>query len=315
MMTQPPTAQQEAMRAAVQTYRPLADLVPAHWQEGAVRVNGMRLHYYRTGETKPALLLLHGFNENGLTWLRVARALEADFDVVMPDARGHGHSEGVAAGGFSSDLLLADVAALIPALGLGRPRVIGFSQGGMTALRLAAAHPDLVHSFIYEGYAEMPPRGDIASAPSYQAWFQGWLAQLAALKPLPHRELMVAVLPQVLPLMRGGLWPEEEYVPMATAYAQFDLDLARDSMKLWAADDPAFADLVAAVRCPGLVMQHPASFGPAPAPGGVPDVHYLPSPNPLVRIVDFENTGHAVRRIAFDLAMGLVREFLQTSAQ
>lgn len=315
MMTQTQTAQQEALRAAVQNYRPLAALVPDHWQDGDVRVNGMRLHYYRTGGTKPALLLLHGFNENGLTWLRVARALEADFDVVMPDARGHGRSEDATTADSWSDRLLADVAALIPALGLDRPHVIGFSQGGQTALRLAAEYPDRVHSFIYEGYAEMPPRRDIANAPGYQAWFQSWLEQLAAVKGLEHRELITMVLPKLLPLMGGGVWPEEEYVPMAAAYAQLDLNLARDSMKFWNDPEPTFADLVAQVRCPGLVMQHPASFGPPVAPGGAPALHDLPSPNPLVRIVEFANTGHAIRRVAFDLYMGLVREFLQTTAQ
>ena len=54
-----------------------------------------------TGGDKPPLLLLHGFNEYGLTWLRVAKELEQDYDIIMVDARGHGRSEGIASG-FSS---------------------------------------------------------------------------------------------------------------------------------------------------------------------------------------------------------------------
>ncbi len=84
------------LQAIVKTYRPLEDLLPEHWSEGDVFANGIRHHYYRTGGEKPALLLLHGFNEYGLTWLRVAKELEQDYDIIMVDARGHGRSDGIA---------------------------------------------------------------------------------------------------------------------------------------------------------------------------------------------------------------------------
>ena len=61
------------------------------WYEGDVLSSGINVHYYRTGiGTKPALLLAHGFTDNGLCWSRTADALSADFDVVMVDARNHG---------------------------------------------------------------------------------------------------------------------------------------------------------------------------------------------------------------------------------
>src|SRR5262249_61980275 len=81
--------------AAVGGYRRIEELVPEHWAEGEIEANGIRQHYYRTGGEGPALLLLHGFMESGLCWLRVAKALEGNYDVVMPDARGHGRSEGI----------------------------------------------------------------------------------------------------------------------------------------------------------------------------------------------------------------------------
>ncbi len=137
-------------QAVVKTYRPIEELLPAHWSEDDVFANGIRHHYYRTGGEKPALLLLHGFNEYGLTWLRVAKELEQDYDIIMVDARGHGRSDGIASG-FSSNLLVEDAAGVISGLKLDRPRIIGLSQGGSTVLRLAATYPELVHSFIFEG--------------------------------------------------------------------------------------------------------------------------------------------------------------------
>ncbi len=102
----------------VQAYRPIVELVPAHWQMSSIiTADGTHIHYTRTGGTKPALLLLHGFQVNGLMWLRTAKALEADYDIVMPDFRGHGGSGDVSRG-FSSEMLVNDTLALIEALGI-----------------------------------------------------------------------------------------------------------------------------------------------------------------------------------------------------
>ena len=125
----------------VRRYRPLSELVPAHWQTGAIEAaDGARIHYTRTGGAKPALLLLHGVQANGLTWLRTAQALESTYDVVMPDFRGHGESSRIAAS-LSTDMLVADTSALLGALGLERPFVVGHSMGADIAGRLAAIHP------------------------------------------------------------------------------------------------------------------------------------------------------------------------------
>src|SRR5437763_17061394 len=150
--------QQERLQAIVKSYRPIEELVPAQGSEGDIYANGIRQHYYRKRGDKPALILLHGLNEYGLTWLRVAKELEQDYDIIMVDARGHGRSDGIASG-FSNSLLVEDAAGVIHALNLDRPRIIGLSQGGSTVLLLAAAYPELVHSYMFEGWGDAG-RGD-----------------------------------------------------------------------------------------------------------------------------------------------------------
>jgi len=81
------------------------------WYEDDVFANEMRTHYYRTGVAYPHLVLLHGFSENGLCWSRVAKALEGEYDVIMPDARGHGLSSGPETG-YAQELVTADVAGM-----------------------------------------------------------------------------------------------------------------------------------------------------------------------------------------------------------
>jgi len=50
--------------------------------------------FARTGgdETKPPLLLLHGYPQTHAMWHRVARLLATDFSLVVPDLRGYGDS-------------------------------------------------------------------------------------------------------------------------------------------------------------------------------------------------------------------------------
>jgi N-formylmaleamate deformylase len=57
-----------------------------HWRQNDLSVNGVRLHYSRTGHgDKPPLVFVHGFLDNGLCWTPVARDLEAEYDVIALD--------------------------------------------------------------------------------------------------------------------------------------------------------------------------------------------------------------------------------------
>ena len=119
------------------------------WFEGDVIANGVRLHYHRTGGDKPALVMAHGVTDTGMTYSRVARALEQDYDVILYDRRGHGLSEKPETG-YTWQVHADDLAALIAALDLERPRVIGHSGGAAAAMLAAASHPDLMACLILQ---------------------------------------------------------------------------------------------------------------------------------------------------------------------
>ena len=132
------------------------------WSKGDIQANGITIHYYRTdGNNKPPILLLHGITDSGLCWSRVAHELEGSYDIVMTDARGHGHSGGSATG-FSIALLADDAAAVIRALNLEKPYVLGHSMGAMTAATVAATYPDLVRAIVLED----PPLRDTSLFPT-----------------------------------------------------------------------------------------------------------------------------------------------------
>ena len=117
------------------------------WIHRVCEANGISIHYLRTGGTKPAVVLLHGLMGSGACWTPLARALEADFDVVMPDARGHGDSTAPHEG-YRYEDHANDAIGLIRALGLSRPVLLGHSMGGMTAAVVASRRTDILCGLI-----------------------------------------------------------------------------------------------------------------------------------------------------------------------
>ena len=128
-------------------------------QRGAktVSANGIDIAYVDAGDGPP-LVLLHGaLASTGPAWAGSTNAhvdhlpiLAKHFRVIAPDTRGSGataHPGGPA--GF--DVLAQDVIALIEALGLDRPVIAGFSEGGATATLVALTRPDLARGLVNHG--------------------------------------------------------------------------------------------------------------------------------------------------------------------
>lgn len=118
------------------------------WQEGNVNANGVTLHYYQTATGKPPVLLLHGITDSGLCWSRLASALENDYSLTLLDARGHGLS--ATADSYLPEDHVADIAAVVEALGLQDLALLGHSMGAVNAAYYAATQPDGLHSLLLE---------------------------------------------------------------------------------------------------------------------------------------------------------------------
>lgn len=102
------------------------------WMSENCDINGINVHYTRTGDKKPPVILLHGLMLSGACWAPLARSLEQHYDVIMPDARGHGYSASPEQD-YTYDNLASDVMKLIKALKLNNPILLGHSMGGMIA--------------------------------------------------------------------------------------------------------------------------------------------------------------------------------------
>jgi pimeloyl-ACP methyl ester carboxylesterase len=105
----------------------------------------LRLHVVEWGRPDaPLLVLVHGGGDFARAFDGFAPLLAAaGWRVAAWDQRGHGDSERAALYGYGSDLRDAEV--VLERLGGGRPAaVVGHSKGGLLAVELAVARPDLV---------------------------------------------------------------------------------------------------------------------------------------------------------------------------
>ena len=163
--------------------------------EGGLHAAGDVELFARTGgdPAKPPLLLLHGYPQTHAMWHRVARALAADFSLVIPDLRGYGDSTkpGPAATPeadhalHSKRAMAGDMAALMTGLGHMRFFVAGHDRGARVAHRLALDHADRIERLALIDIVptlDMYELVDMRAAIGYYHWF--FLIQPA---PLPER--------------------------------------------------------------------------------------------------------------------------------
>jgi pimeloyl-ACP methyl ester carboxylesterase len=109
-------------------------------------VNGLSLYFEEHGSGEP-LILLHGGFGAGEALGPLTAALAAGRRVITVDLQGHGRTADVDRP-LRPETMGDDIAALIAHLDLERADVMGYSLGGMVALRTAIQHPERVRRLV-----------------------------------------------------------------------------------------------------------------------------------------------------------------------
>ncbi len=119
---------------------------------------------YRVVGTGSPLVLIMGYGLTMEGWdPRLVHALAEHHRVVMFDNSGIGRTQSLPAP-YSVDDMADQTSALITALRLGRPAVLGWSLGGTVAQALAVRHPTQVGALVL--CATFPGNGQDEAAPS-----------------------------------------------------------------------------------------------------------------------------------------------------
>jgi pimeloyl-ACP methyl ester carboxylesterase len=109
-------------------------------------VNGQRFYYQIYGDVASGhtpLLVLHGAYMSSEAMAPLIRAFVGSRPVIAVDARGHGRT-GDLPGGITYDQMADDTAGLLDVLKVPSADVVGYSMGGITAIKMAVRHPNKV---------------------------------------------------------------------------------------------------------------------------------------------------------------------------
>jgi pimeloyl-ACP methyl ester carboxylesterase len=116
---------------------------------GLIDANGTTLYYERRGDG-PAVVLVSGATGDAGHWTHVAGSLSSEHTVVTYDRRGNSRSPRPAGWSVTTiDEQADDAAALIKALDLDPPIVLGTSAAAAIVANLALRHPATVRAVIF----------------------------------------------------------------------------------------------------------------------------------------------------------------------
>jgi pimeloyl-ACP methyl ester carboxylesterase len=124
--------------------------------------HGLRLHLLEWSREGVALLLLHGFGNEAHIWDDLAPALAPHYRVLALDLRGHGDSGWDPERRYDYEDHVADLEALVEALGIERLVLVGHSLGGRVAMLYAGGHPERMAGLVVVDSApELDARGTL----------------------------------------------------------------------------------------------------------------------------------------------------------
>ena len=110
--------------------------------------DGVNLYYEVHGEG-PVVLLTHGYSATGEMWRGQVAALSKNHMLVLWDMRGHGRSDYPAdQSEYSEEKTVADMAAVLDAVGAKQAIIGGLSLGGYMSLAFHATHPGRVKALL-----------------------------------------------------------------------------------------------------------------------------------------------------------------------
>ena len=255
----------------------------------------VRLACLDFGGHGPSVLLLHGLAGHTGEWTETACWMTAQNRVVAFDARGHGQSQRDPVD-VSRAAHVADTAFVVEQLGLAPVVLIGQSLGGLTALLVAAEHPQLVSGLVV---AEASPgRGEATEVVRVGESLGRWPA------PFPSQDAVVEFFGG--PSLRAEAWANGLEERDDGWWPRFDVEVMVRTLQdavghsYWAEWDR--------IRCPTLVVRAGISLIPEA------DARAMAERLPQAELIEIPGAGHDLHLdcpAEWETAVG---QFLDSSA-
>ncbi len=270
----------------------------SNWTSGDVDVDGVRLHYTRTGGDRPPLVLAHGVTDDGLCWTPLARLLEGERDVIMVDARGHGRSSAPETG-YDPVTQGRDLAGVIAALGLKKPAVLGHSMGAATTMGLASQFPDIPGAVLLED----PPAWWLTETVDEKAQAEraaGVMAWIQSLGTKTREELIASE------RVNSPTWTDDELGPWADSKLRVNPVVGR-IFKDRFVERLGWPEALRSISCPAMLITADPERGAIVTSEGA---ERLRAAIPQLQVVHLAGAGHNIHREQFEGYVAAVRSFL-----
>jgi len=121
-------------------------LTPAQPAGRIETLNTTQIYFEVHGAGEP-VLLLHGFSGSSQDWTSAVKEWQTQFQLIIPDMRGHGRS-GILAKPFRHQDAAADIFALLDHLKIATCKGLGISGGGNVLLHLATKQPERIKAMV-----------------------------------------------------------------------------------------------------------------------------------------------------------------------
>jgi pimeloyl-ACP methyl ester carboxylesterase len=290
-------------------YAPRHD-VPVGGRSGFAIIDDRQVHYLEWGTVRaPNVLCLHGGGQTAYMYEELGAALAPRYHVVAPDLPNHGDSDPIEDGPGSRHALAGTLPALFDHFGNAPAVVVGASLGGITAITLAAAHPDLVSGVVLidigHRLEEEGVRRIIEFMSAHESFASLDEAAVEISRYLPQRkEVRPESLTRNLRQRADGRWIWKH--GMGRRWRD---EAGADEMPDWRNILEGLADDAAALACPVLVLR-----------GGKSDVlsdqgaEEVAEIIPDSRLRTVANAGHLAAGDNPESTVGLVKAFLDEIA-
>ncbi|NVO14912.1 MAG: alpha/beta fold hydrolase [Rhodoplanes sp.] len=236
------------------------------------------------------LVMLHGLGADHTFW-DFAAPLADSFRLVSYDLPGHGATPAPAEP-YGVEDLSQQLADLFRAQHIGRAHVAGISLGGLVAQHFAAHFPALVDRLVL-----------IDTIPRYTAEMRAMFTARAA---AARSRGVAALVDDLLPIWFSEAALRED----GPAVRQVRATLARSNDEGYALACEALASADLLAEAPRIVARTLVVWGSDDAPSFVEAAHWLAATIPNARPAAIPGTRHASVLERPDLALPILREFL-----
>lgn len=110
-----------------------------------IKIRGVKVYYEKKGVGEP-LVFLHCWTGNHSFWKDQVRVFSKEYKCIAVDFPGHGRSEEIEE--YTPEEFSKYIYTLLSKLRIKEATLVGHSLGGMTALKLALEHPQIVKALI-----------------------------------------------------------------------------------------------------------------------------------------------------------------------